>query len=131
MAVGVAFLLAPGLAGKLWVGSGASQPETKILGRAFGARDLGLGLGVVIALDRGTPVRGWLEACAMSDAADGVASLLGLGTIPPALRPGALAIAGGSAAVASWLSRQLDPDPGGPLEGQTPEAAVTGHPDDA
>jgi hypothetical protein len=41
-----------------------------------GARDLGLGLGVLLALDRGAPVRGWLEASAVVDGIDAGACLL-------------------------------------------------------
>jgi hypothetical protein len=129
IAVGLAFVLAPGLAGRLWVGRDASRPGARVLGRAFGARDLALGLGVVIALDRGAPVRGWLEASAMADAADFTAGLADAGALPPRLRPGLLALGAGSAALAAWLARALDSE-GPPLRDRTPEAALTGHPDD-
>src|ERR687896_510 len=92
IAVGLAFALAPGLAGRLWVGRDARTPGARVLGRAFGARDLALGLGVVIALDRGAPVRGWLEASALSDAGDFTAGLLDAGVLAPPLRPGLLAL---------------------------------------
>ena len=46
----------------MWIGADAARRPVKVLARAFGARDLAIGLGVVIALDRGTPVRGWIEA---------------------------------------------------------------------
>src|SRR5918992_4631825 len=92
IAVGAAFLVAPSLAGRLWVGGEARRPGAKVLGRAFGARDLALGLGVVIALDRGAPVRGWLEASALADAADFTAGLLDSRALPPLLRPGVLAL---------------------------------------
>ena len=62
IAVGAAFVLFPGLAGRMWIGADAARRPVKVLARAFGARDLAIGLGVVIALDRGTPVRGWIEA---------------------------------------------------------------------
>lgn len=128
IAVGTAFVLAPGLAGRSWVGRDASRPSAKVLSRAFGVRDLALGLGVVIAIDRGAPVRGWLEGSALSDAVDFCATLLGGDTVPRATRPGVLALGAGSAAVAGWLSRTLDSD-GEALDGMTPEAAVTGHPE--
>jgi hypothetical protein len=127
IAVGLAFLLAPGLAGRLWVGRQAGTPGARVLGRAFGARDLALGLGVVIALDRGAPARGWLEASALSDAADFSAGLLDAEALPPLLRPGVLALGAGSAALAAWLARALDSE-GEPLPGTTPEATATGHP---
>ena len=129
IAVGLAFFVAPSLAGRLWVGGDARRPGARVLGRAFGARDLALGLGVVIALDRGAPVRGWLEASALSDAADFTAGLLDAGALPPPLRPGVLALGASSAALAAWLARELDSE-GEPLPGSTPEAAVTAHPPD-
>lgn len=127
MAVGAAYVLAPRLAGRIWVGRDADRRGTKVLARAFGARDLALGLGVVIAIDRGAPVRGWLEASALSDAIDFCASLLGGDAVPALARPGVLALGSGSAAVAAWLARTID-DQGEALGGMTPEAAVTGHP---
>jgi hypothetical protein len=127
MAVGLAFLVAPSLAGRLWVGDGARASGARVLGRAFGARDLALGLGVVIALDRGAPVRGWLEASALADAGDFTAGVLDANALPPLLRPGLLAVGAGSAALAAWLARELDSE-GEALPGSTPEAVVTGHP---
>jgi hypothetical protein len=127
IAVGAAFFLAPGLAGRTWVGGDAARPSSKLLARAFGARDLALGLGVVIAIDRGAPVRGWLEASALSDAGDTVATLLGASAVPALMRPGVLALGVGSAAVAGWLAKRVDSEDH-PLPGETPEAAITGHP---
>jgi hypothetical protein len=129
IAVGLAFALAPGLAGRLWVGRDAVRPGARVLGRAFGVRDLALGLGVVIALDRGAPVRGWLEASALADAGDFAAGLLDSSALPPPLRHGVLALGAGSSALAAWLARELDSD-GPPLPGTTPESAATGHPPD-
>ena len=77
-------MLAPRLAGRIWVGREADTRGAKVLSRAFGGRDLALGLGVVIAIDRGAPVRGWLEASALSDGIDFCASLLGGDTLPAA-----------------------------------------------
>jgi hypothetical protein len=126
IAVGAAFFLAPGLAGRLWIGYEARRRAVKVLARAFGARDLAIGLGVVIALDRGAPVRGWLEAGALSDTMDFSASLLAGDSIPRDLRRFALALGGGSAALGALLSRALD-EPVGPDEVHAPEAALTGH----
>ena len=127
MAFGVAFLLAPGLAAKGWVGDDATRRPVKVIIRALGARDLALGLGIVIALDRGTPVRGWLEASALSDGVDGLATALGGGSLPAAGRRGVFVLAAASAAVAGWLARTLDTESEG-MPGMTPEATITGHP---
>ena len=61
MVVGAALLLAPGWAGRRWIGEPAGHPAVKVLTRALGVRDLAIGLGAVIALDRGVPARGWFE----------------------------------------------------------------------
>jgi hypothetical protein len=126
MLVGAAFALAPGLAGRLWIGRDADRRSVKILARAFGVRDLALGLGVVIALDRGAPVRGWVEGGVLSDAVDVVATLAAGDSIPVDVRRGALALGASSAVIGAVLSRMLDqPVPAGEVD--APEAALTGH----
>src|ERR671922_2332248 len=127
IAFGVAFLLLPGVAGRLWIGDDAERPAVKVLTRALGARDLAIGLGVAIALDRGAPVRGWLEAAALSDGMDLAATLLAGGSIPDSARKAVAVVAGASAATGVALARALD-EPPGPGEVHAPEAAVTGHP---
>ena len=128
IAVGAAFVLFPGLAGRMWIGADAARRPVKVLARAFGARDLAIGLGVVIALDRGTPVRGWIEAGALSDALDTAASLLAGGSIPAAIRWPAIAIGAGSTAAGAALAPNFD-ETSEPIPGHTPEAVLTGHPD--
>jgi hypothetical protein len=128
IAVGAAFVLFPALAGRMWIGADAARRPVKVLARAFGARDLAIGLGVVIALDRGTPVRGWIEAGAMSDAIDTVASLLAGDSIHPAIRWPAIAIGAGSAAAGAALAPHFGEHDLEPIPGETPEAVLTGHP---
>jgi hypothetical protein len=129
IAIGAAFVLFPGIAGRMWIGSDAARRPVKVLARAFGARDLAIGLGVVIALDRGTPARGWIEAGVFSDAIDTAASLLAGGSIPAAIRWPAIALGAGSTAAGARLAPQFS-DSTEPIPGQTPEAAITGHPSD-
>ena len=125
--VGAAFVLFPRLAGNMWIGPDAARRPVKVLARAFGARDLAIGLGVVIALDRGTPVRGWIEAGALSDVIDTCASVLAGGSIHPAIRWPAIALGATSAATGAQLANEFDHAPE-PIPGQTPEAVLTGHP---
>ena len=120
-------MLFPGLAGRMWIGSDAARRPVKVLARAFGARDLAIGLGIVIALDRGTPARGWIEAGVLSDALDTAASLLAGDSIPPAIRWPCVALGAGSAAPGRVLAPQFD-EPPEPMPGETPESALTGHP---
>jgi hypothetical protein len=108
IAVGAAFVLLPGLAGRMWIGSPAAERPVKVLARAFGVRDLALGLGVAIALDRGAPVRGWIEAGVLSDAIDTCASLLAGRSIPPAIRWPCVALGAGSAATGAYLAPRFD-----------------------
>jgi hypothetical protein len=126
IAFGVGFVLVPGWMGRLWIGDDAKRPAVKLLTRALGVRDLVIGLGTAIALDRGAPVRGWLEAAALSDAVDLVATLLASGSIPDRSRNVVAAIAGGSAVAGVALARALG-EPPAPDEIEAPEAALTGH----
>ena len=92
-----------------------ARRPVKVLARAFGVRDLAIGLGVVIALDRGTPVRGWIEAGVLSDAIDTAASLLAGSSIPPAIRWPCVALGAGSAALGALArasARGAGADPG-------------------
>lgn len=128
MAIGAAALAAPGLAGRVMFGRNGSGPGTKAFARMIGGRDVVLGLGVVIALDRGAPVRGWLEAGAVADTVDLAASVLARDDMPRSAYLNTVALAGGAALAGLWLSRRLDPPP--EAEPGHPEAAATGHPTD-
>lgn len=118
-------LLAPALATRPWIGADGARGAVKALTRGFGARDLALGLGVVIAVDRGAPVRGWLEASALADAGDLAGTLLAGRSLPDSARKAVTALAGGSALTALALSRALDEPP---PSVSAPEASLTGHP---
>ncbi len=106
-------------------GRDSSGAGMKTLMRMLGGRDLVLGLGVVIALDRGAPVRGWLEAGAVADTVDLVACVLARDEMPRSAYLNTVALAGGAALAGLWLSRRLDPPPADP---GYPEAVATGHP---
>ena len=82
---------------------------TRLFARMVGARDLGLGLGLLGALNRGAPVRGWLEASAVVDGIDTVACLLARDHIRTRVLPGAVGLAAAGALLSAWLARQLDP----------------------
>lgn len=126
IAIGVAAVVAPGLAARALSGRSATGIEPPLT-RMLGARDLALGLGTVIALDRGAPVRGWLEAAALSDTADSVASLLARSRLSRRSFAGTLTLGSASALAGILLARRLDPAP--PAHPHQPEAVVTGHPE--
>jgi hypothetical protein len=52
------------------------------MARALGARDVALGMGALVAMNREAPTRGWLEAGALADAGDVAATLLGWQSAP-------------------------------------------------
>jgi hypothetical protein len=90
-------------------GRDGSEDPTRLFARMVGARDLGLGLGLLIALNRGAPVRGWLEASAVVDGIDTVACLLARDHIRTRVLPGAVGLAAAGALLSAWLARQLEP----------------------
>jgi hypothetical protein len=109
IAIGVVSLLAPASVGRTMTGHDGSEDGTGLFARMVGARDLGLGLGLLLALDRGAPVRGWLEASAVVDGIDAVACLLARHHIRTGVFPGAVGLATAGALLSAWLARRLDP----------------------
>jgi hypothetical protein len=127
IAFGAAAVAAPRLAARIMGAGRTPTGTTPVLARMLGGRDVALGLGTVIAVDRGKPVRGWLEGSALVDAVDCLACLLARKELPPNVVRATLGLGGASAIVGIVLSRRLDPPPS-PHPGQ-PEAVATGHPD--
>jgi hypothetical protein len=106
--LGTALVAAPGLAARVWIGDQADTPGAKVLARALGARDVALGLGVLLAMKNNAPVRGWLEGAALADAVDfGATAAAGSG-IPQAARAGIMGLAGVSAVQCAALARAID-----------------------
>ena len=126
IAIGAVAVVAPGLAARAMADRRGSEGIAPLFARMLGARDVALGLGTVIALDRGTPVRGWLEGSALSDTVDFVASVVARNDMSPTAFPAAAGLGAVSALLGIFLSRRLDPHPP-PHPGQ-PEAVATGHP---
>jgi hypothetical protein len=127
MAFGAALIVAPRLAGPTWIGADAERGGAKLLARAVGARDLVLGLGIAVALDRGAPVRGWLEGAALSDAVDLAATLLAGDSIPAGKRRAVAVVAATAMVTCAALARALD-EPPAEHALRVPEAHLTGHP---
>ena len=117
IALGVMSLLAPGLVSRTMTGHDGAMSGAPLLARMVGARDLGLGLGVLLALDRGAPVRGWLEASAVVDGIDALACLLARHDLRTRVFPAAVGLATAGALVSGWLARELDA-PRSPPSGQ-------------
>ena len=90
-------------------GRDGSAGGTRLFARMVGARDLALGLGLLVALNRGAPVRGWLEASAVVDGIDATACLFARDHIRTIVFPGALGLAAAGALLSAWLAPRLDP----------------------
>lgn len=76
IALGVGAAVKSDLALKPWIGSQyADDKAVKVLARGLAARDIALGVGAVLAQRHGGPVRGWIEAGALADSGDLVATL--------------------------------------------------------
>ncbi len=104
IAFGVVSLLAPGVVARTM--AGASEGGASLFVRMVGARDLGVGLGLHLALDREAPTRGWLEASAVVDGIDAAACVLARRHLRPGVFPGVLFAAASGALLSGWLARQ-------------------------
>jgi hypothetical protein len=111
IAIGIAAIVAPTVPMRPWVGRDfAWQPRAKLLSRSLGARDLALGVGVMLALRHKAPVRGWVEGAALADAGDALATLLAFPKLPKSGRWLVLASAVGAAAAARLAAPVVDAD---------------------
>lgn len=108
--VGAAGLLAPRLFARAWLGPEGAHPAVVPAVRGLAARDAALGLGILFALRRGSPVRGWLEAGALADAADSASSMLAPGGMPPGRRLFFTASGASAAALGIGLARKMSED---------------------
>ena len=109
IAIGLAALIAPTVPLRPWVGRDfAWQPRAKLLARSLGARDLALGVGVMLALRHKAPVRGWVEGAVLADAGDALATLLAFGSLPKSGRWVVLASAAGAAAAGRLTASVVD-----------------------
>lgn len=106
--VGAAALVAPGFAGRRWVGDAARLPEVKVITRAFGVRDLALGLGTLQALDADAPAEPWVTLGVLSDAVDLAATLLAIRTLGLKRALPVMVVAAGAAAAGYAARPQVD-----------------------
>jgi hypothetical protein len=109
VAVGAALLVAPQRVTSGWTGEDGATPGGRLLGRALGARDLVLGLGVIGALGRGDPAaRDWIRASAVADTVDAVATTVALRNVPTRSAAAILLLAAGSAVAGFVAAEHLD-----------------------
>jgi hypothetical protein len=104
-----ALLVAPERTARPWLGKVTEEAGTTIAVRGLGARDLALSAGALASAASGRPARAWLAACAASDAADLLATLVADGDrLPPKAKPGTVAAAGIFGAAAAVLATRGD-----------------------
>ena len=108
VAAGVAFLVAPRAITTLWLGTARDDAGVALLARTFGVRDALIGLGAVLALRQGQPLRHWIVAGASSDAADAAVSLATFARKPTPLRLLIAAVSAGSAITLAWCASRVD-----------------------
>ena len=125
IAIGLAAVAIPNAAVRAIGADSKSGGLAPLLACMLGGRDIALGLGTVVALDHGAPVRGWLEGSALADTVDCVASVIARENMTPRAFRATAGLAAASAILGVLLARRLDPPPL-PHRGQ-PEAVATGH----
>jgi hypothetical protein len=108
VAVGTAAVLLPRRVGRSWVGADADATGTRLFARAFGVRDLALGVATMQALDAGRPVRDLVRLGAACDAVDAAATVLALRQIGLRRALPVLAVAVGATAVGLTAADGID-----------------------
>lgn len=103
IAIGAAMLAAPRRVAAGWVGPGAATASVGLLARAFGAREVALGVGTLKSLDSPGPSRGWVMAGVLTDGLDAVSAALAIRQlgVGRAVTTGLVAVAATAIGVAS------------------------------
>jgi hypothetical protein len=113
LAIGAGLAAAPGLATRGWIGPHAENAGARLMARAAGGRDVGLAAGILATLSEGRrrrhrrATKHWLEAAALADAVDLVATLAARRSLPPASLAVGTSMAGASALAHLWLTREM------------------------
>ncbi|MEA2461427.1 MAG: hypothetical protein QOH90_1604 [Actinomycetota bacterium] len=107
-ALGTLSFLAPKRTARFWTGESPEMAVSHMAVRGMGARDVALGLGMLIALENDGPVRGWLEASALADAGDAASTILSWKRFGSVRKVGWLAIELAAAYYAMQLADSID-----------------------
>jgi hypothetical protein len=109
-ALGIVAFVLPAVPLGPWIGDGRHDPSARLLARALGGRDFAIGLGTIMALRHGGPVRGWVEAGGLADAGDVAVTALSFTKLPRRGRWGVLVAAGGGVLAARLAAPAVDAD---------------------
>ncbi len=105
--LGAGLVVAPVRMSRGWVGEDGTRRGAQVIGIGLGARDVALGVGSLLALERGTDARTWFAASVACDVADAVATHTRREALPPAGAVGVTALAGSAALLGLWLLKDL------------------------
>ena len=108
MVIGATMLLMPRQAVKRYMGEEDPSWTAAMAMRGLGARDIALGTGLMVALEEDGDVARWLEAGAISDAGDFLATLSNFRELPSLRRFLWLLTAGSSTYLGLKLAGALD-----------------------
>lgn len=86
LGIGASLVVAPGFAGRIWIGPGADDRSARVLARALGARDVLVGTKILQAGRDKQDVGDWLKLGYGFDAASAVASAIAFKHLTPARR---------------------------------------------
>jgi hypothetical protein len=111
IAIGVASLLFPRLAGRLSVGPDGGSDAVTVMMRALGVRDAVLGGMTLHTLGNAQVARRWISTCGAIDAVDCAAAFAARRALPPSARMAFYVIAGGSAVAHAALSQRIADEP--------------------
>ena len=106
--VGAVMFLAPRRAARSWTGEHDEGVTSNLAMRGLGARELAIGIGTLAAIERGAPVRGWIEAGVLSDSADAAGTLMQWGELGTPRALFWLTAEVGAAFLGSRLAQELD-----------------------
>ena len=106
--IGAASIVAPGFVGGRWYTNPGDSKGVNVATRAFGVRDLALGLGTVQALDAGEPAARWMNMGILCDVVDAGATLLAGRHVGWKRAVPTLMVAAGAAALGALLAPGVD-----------------------
>jgi hypothetical protein len=106
--IGATMVLAPRKAARSYMGEYDPPSSTAMSLRGLGARDIALGTGLLIAVENDGEVSRWLEAGALADAGDFLATLANFRELPTMRRLLWLVTAGSATYLGLRLAGTLD-----------------------
>lgn len=108
LGIGAALTLAPGAAGRIWVGEHGDGAGARVFARAIGARDVLLGARALASQNEGgSSLKKWTQYEAGVDLSDAIATLLAAKHLTPGRRVAMPLIAASYAALNLKVASQL------------------------